>query len=110
MSKSPGEAPGVYPIVKRGKELKYLSFTVVELGGSLREHEVESWEEELSLDFYTGAVRVEVEGTAGRWSTEVGRQSSIQEAGPMVYVPASDQPLWQLAHLGNNQLKAAHPR
>ncbi len=33
--KSPGSAPGVYPVVERGKGLKYLSFQIVELGGKL---------------------------------------------------------------------------
>jgi 5-deoxy-glucuronate isomerase len=89
--KSPGERPGVYPIVRRGKELKYLSFTIVELGGALKEYEVETGEEELSLDFYTGPVRIEVEGTAGRWSAEIGARSSICEAGPMIYVPAGSK-------------------
>jgi 5-deoxy-glucuronate isomerase len=86
--KSPGEAPGVYPIAARGRELKYLSFTIVELGGSLREHAFESGAEELTLDFYTGGVRVEVQGQTGKWLAEVGPRRSIREAGPMVYAPA----------------------
>jgi 5-deoxy-glucuronate isomerase len=89
--KSPGQAPGVYPIAERGKHLKHLSFTVVELGGALREHSLESGEEELSLDFYTGRVRVEAEGGFGRWSADVGPRPSIQDAAPMVYVPAGSK-------------------
>lgn len=89
--KSPREAPGVYPIARRGKELKHLSFAVVELGGTLREHTFESGEEELALDFYTGPVRVEVEWTEGRWSAEIGARSSIREPGPMIYAPAGSR-------------------
>ena len=58
--KSPGEKPGVYPIAQRGAHLKYLSFTIVELGGNLKEHVFDSGEEEVCLDFYTGPVRVAV--------------------------------------------------
>ncbi|HZT30722.1 MAG TPA: 5-deoxy-glucuronate isomerase [Bryobacteraceae bacterium] len=82
--KSPGDAPGVYPIVRRGQGLKYLSFTVIRLGGSLREHVFESGEEEISLDFYSGPVRVESEG----WSADVPARASIGEPGSMVYIPA----------------------
>ncbi len=85
---SPGEQPGVCKIVQRQWELKHLSFTIVELGGDLREHEFSSGEEELSLDFYTGAVRVEVEGPRGRWSADVGARATLAEPGPMIYVPA----------------------
>ena len=86
--KSPGEAPGVYPIAVRGRELKYLGFTIVELGGSLREHAFESGEEELALDFYTGRVRVEIEGER---PVEIPERKSIAEAGPMIYVPAGSK-------------------
>lgn len=89
--KSPGEAPGAYPIVERGKGLKYLSFTIVELGGNLREYAFESGVEELSLDFYTGPVRVEVESAQGRWSADVPARASISSAHPMVYVPAESR-------------------
>src|SRR5690349_18074131 len=89
--KSPGEKPGVYPIAQRGKDLKYLSFAIVELGGSLREHAFDSGEEEICLDFYTGPVRVEVEGQQGRWSADVPGRASMQEAGSMVYLPAGSR-------------------
>jgi 5-deoxy-glucuronate isomerase len=89
--KSPGEVPGVYPIAERGKQLKYLSFTILELGGKLKEHKLESGEEELSLDFCTGPVKVEVEGASGRWLTEIGPRSSLKEPGPMVYVPSESR-------------------
>jgi 5-deoxy-glucuronate isomerase len=82
--KSPGDAPGVYPVVRRGQGLKYISFTVVQLGGSLRRHTLESGDEELSLDFYSGRVRVESEG----WSAEVPARASIGEPGSMVYIPS----------------------
>ncbi|MGH9631797.1 MAG: 5-deoxy-glucuronate isomerase [Bryobacteraceae bacterium] len=89
--KSPGEAPGVYPLVHRGKDLKYLSFTVLELGGKLEEHTLDSGDEELSLDFYTGPVQVEVEGSSGRWSAAIPERRSIAEPAPMVYVPAGSK-------------------
>src|SRR5258708_39511709 len=86
--KSPGEKPGVYPIAQRGADLKYLSFTIVELGGNLKAHVFDSGEEEICLDFYTGPVRVAVEGPAGRWTVDVPGRASMQEAGSMVYLPA----------------------
>ena len=69
--KSPGDKPGVYPIARRGKELKYLSFTIIQLGGTLDQHTFESGDEELSLDFYSGPVRVAVEGPSGHWSADI---------------------------------------
>jgi len=89
--KSPGGAPGVYPIVQRGKDLKYLSFTIIELGGSLKEHVFDTGEEEICLDFYSGPVRVEAEGPQGRWSADVAHRASMQEAGSMVYLPAGSR-------------------
>ncbi len=86
--KSPGSAPGVYTVVDRGKGLKYLSFTIVELGGTLKEHSFDSGAEELSLDFYTGPVRVEVESAHGHWSDQIAPRLSIRDPHPMVYVPA----------------------
>ena len=85
--KSPGEGPGAYPIATRGNELKYLSFSIVQLGGKFREHEFRSGEEELSLDFYTGPVQVDVESASGRWSAQVPSRRSIAEATTMIYVP-----------------------
>lgn len=89
--KSPGDAPGVYPIVKRGEGLKYLSFTIVQLGGALSHHTIERGDDEMVLDFYTGPVRVEVEGTSARWSEEIPARASIRQPGPMVYVPAGSR-------------------
>src|SRR6185295_11294903 len=89
--KSPGNAPGVYPIVRRGREMKYLSFTIVQLGGTLDRHTIESGEEELSLDFYSGPVRVDVESPSGRWSAEIAARTSIRQPGPMVYIPAGSK-------------------
>src|SRR5262245_28617447 len=89
--KSPGDRPGVYPLVKRGEGLRFLSFTVIELGGNLREHLFESGNEELSLDFYTGPVRVDAESASGRWSTEIAARSSIAEPAPMVYIPSQSK-------------------
>jgi 5-deoxy-glucuronate isomerase len=86
--KSPGEAPGVYPLVQRGNHLKYLSFTIVELGGNLREYTFETGDEEVSLDFYTGPVTIEAEGSFGRWREQVGARPSLSEAHPMVYIPS----------------------
>jgi 5-deoxy-glucuronate isomerase len=89
--KSPGTSPGVYPICHRGKEMKYLSFTVVELGKGLGEHRFESGDEEVSLDFYSGPVRVEAEGAFGRWAADVPARKSISEAGAMVYIPSQSR-------------------
>lgn len=89
--KSPGDAPGVYPLVQRGRDLKYLSFTIVELGGNLREHSFETAEEEVSLDFYTGPVSIEAEGAFGRWTVDVPERKSIADAAPMVYIPAGSR-------------------
>src|SRR2546425_11717257 len=89
--KSPGDACGVYPIVRRGEGLKYLSFTIVQLGGKLNSHIIESGADELSLDFYSGPVRVELEGASGRWSVDIPPRASIREPGPMVYIPAGSQ-------------------
>jgi len=85
--KSPGEMPGVYPIVRRGRDLKYLSFTILQLSGGLREHRFESGEEELCIDSYSGPVRVEVDG----WNADVPPRASIRKPGPMVYVPAGSR-------------------
>src|SRR5437763_10969329 len=89
--KSPGELPGVYPIARRGKDLKYLSFTIVEMAGNLKEHSFDSGEEEICLDFYSGPVRVEAETTQGHWSAEVGGRPSINQAGSMVYLPSGSR-------------------
>lgn len=89
--KSPGEKPGVYPIATRGKDLKYLSFAIVELADNLKDHVFESGEEELSLDFYSGPVRVEIEGPNGRWAVDIAGRASIGEPGSMVYVPAGSK-------------------
>src|SRR5438046_2885573 len=86
--KSPGDKPGVYPIARRGNELKYLSFTIIQLGGALDHHTVDRGDEELSLDFYSGPVRVAVERPSGRWSVDIPSRASIREPGPMVYIPA----------------------
>ena len=89
--KSPGEAPGFYPMAKRGKDLKYLSFSILELGGNLKEYTLESGDEELSLYFYTGPAGIEVESAAGRWETRIAERKSIAEAAPMVYIPAGSK-------------------
>ncbi len=81
--KSPGDAPGVYPIARRGEALKHLSFTIVELGESLREHTFETGDEEVALSFYKGAVTVGVDS----WSTRIPVRASLQQPGPVVYVP-----------------------
>ncbi|MCS7025233.1 MAG: 5-deoxy-glucuronate isomerase [Bryobacteraceae bacterium] len=85
--KSPGAQPGVYPLVQRGKQLKYLSFQVIELGQGLQVHSFETGPEEVALNFYTGPVRVEVDG----WQAEIPPRASIREPHPMVYVPAGVQ-------------------
>jgi 5-deoxy-glucuronate isomerase len=85
--KSPGGEQGVYRIAARGKDLKYLSFQIIELGGNLREYSFESGEEEISLDSYTGPVGVLVEWAGGRWQTSIGGRQSIAAPAPMVYIP-----------------------
>ena len=85
--KSPGNAPGVHPIVRRGERLKYLSFTIVQLGGELTSHTVESGADELSLDFYSGPVRVEVEDSSGRWSAEIPLRASMRTPGSSMQSP-----------------------
>ena len=87
-TKSPLKGPGIYPIVERGKQLRHLSFGVLELGGSLREFSTASGEEELAVDFYSGAVRIEVRSSAGDLTMETQPRSSLREAGDMLYVPA----------------------
>src|SRR6476469_6496601 len=89
--KSPGEAPGFYPLVTRGQQLKYLSFAILELGGSLTEYTFESRDEELSLDFYSGPVTIEVECETGRWQTSIGARKSIKQPSPMVYIPSGSK-------------------
>ena len=86
--KSPLREPGVYPLVKRGRDLKHLSFTVLQLGGALREYSTESGEEELAVDFYPGSVRVEVDSAGGSLVRETRLRRSLKEAGEMLYVPA----------------------
>ncbi len=89
--KSPGDKPGVYPVARRGGNLKYLSFTIVELGGNLREHHFETGAEEISLDSYTGPYEVTCEGPFGRWSTQIQARPSIRDAHPMVYLPSESK-------------------
>jgi 5-deoxy-glucuronate isomerase len=86
--KSPGNKPGVYPVVRRGEGLKYLSFTIVELGEGLKEHWFASGDEEISLDSYTGAWEVTAEGAWGAWSANVPARASIAAAHPMIYIPS----------------------
>ncbi len=89
--KSPGEKPGVYPVVRRGEGMKYLSFTIVELGDALSGHRFETGEEEVSLNFHSGPVAVEVETTAGRWSADIPARPSIRDPHPMVYAPCNSR-------------------
>ncbi len=89
--KSPLRGPGVYPIAQRGRDLKHLSFTVLEMGGPLREYVAVTGEEEMAVDFYSGSVRVEVESGGERMSRVTEPRSSLKEAGEMLYVPAGSQ-------------------
>lgn len=86
--KNPVTGPGVYPIVRRGEGLKYLSFTICELGPGFSEYSFETGEEEVSLDSYTGSYSVECNGPDGLWTALVPARSSIGEPHPMVYLPA----------------------
>lgn len=47
--KAPGVAPGLYPLVTRGREMKHLSFAVLQLDAGCPKHRVDSGEEELAL-------------------------------------------------------------
>ena len=85
--KSPGEAPGVYEIARRGRDMKYLSFTIVELGGTMKEHTFETGPEEVSLDFYTGPVRVEVTSPSGNLAVDVPARASLGQMHSMLYAP-----------------------
>jgi 5-deoxy-glucuronate isomerase len=89
--KSPGEKPGVYPVAERGRDLKYLSFTIVEMSGSLSEHSFDTAAGEVCLDFYSGPVRVESETPDGRWSADIPARDSMLQAGSMVYLPAGSR-------------------
>ena len=86
-TKSPGDAPGIYQIATRGRELKHLSFRIAELGGALNEYSFETGVEEVSLNSYTGAVRVAVDGTAGAWRADIPVRESIAQPGTMVFAP-----------------------
>lgn len=85
---NPGSAPGIYPLVRRGQELKHLSFTLATLGGPLPDYSFETGEEEMSLDSYEGACEVSCEGAFGRWTATFPARSSIRDPHPMVYLPA----------------------
>lgn len=85
--KSPGDKPGVYPIARRGRDLKHLSFTIVELGAGFAEHSFDTGEEEMALSFYKGAATVQVETAAGPWSAEIPARASLIEPGPVIYIP-----------------------
>lgn len=85
--KSQGDAPGVYEIARRGRHMKHLSFTIVQLGGELLEHTFETGGEEVSLDFYTGPVRVEVSGPNGNLNVDVPARASIGDGHSMLYAP-----------------------
>jgi len=81
--KSPGDTPGVYPIVRRGEGLRHLSFTIVELGPGFGQYEFETGEEEIALSFYKGAVEVR----SGLWSARIPPRASLKQPGPVVYLP-----------------------
>src|SRR5262249_16899098 len=82
---------GVYPVARRGKDLKYLSFTIVALAENLKEHTFDTGEEEICLDSYAGPLRVEVEGAEGRWAADIAGRNSMREPGSMVYLPAASR-------------------
>jgi 5-deoxy-glucuronate isomerase len=89
--KSPLQEPGAYPIVKRGRDLKHLSFTVIQLASALREYVTDSGDEELAVDFYPGQVRVEVDSPGGSLVRETQLRRSLKEPGEMLYVPAGSR-------------------
>lgn len=85
------DGPGVYPVVKRGDQLRHLSFTVVQLGDGQRTVELESGEEELAIDVYSGAVDYEVDSPLGSLSGETHHRRSLTETPEMLYVPAGSR-------------------
>lgn len=86
--KAPGVAPGLYPLVTRGREMKHLSFAVLQLDASCPEHRTDSGEEELAIGFYSGAVRIDAEGEFGKWSAQTPRRDTYRAPHPMVFTPA----------------------
>jgi 5-deoxy-glucuronate isomerase len=87
-TKSPLAGPGIYSIIQRGTQLKHLSFQVLQLDRSLPTFSLESGDEELANDFYSGPVRVEVGSSAGDLTVETQPRKSLKDAGEMLYVPA----------------------
>jgi 5-deoxy-glucuronate isomerase len=84
----PGRTPGVYPIARRGLDLKYLSFMVVRLGAGLPSYEFDTGEEEVAIHSYGGAVWLAARGEFGEWDAEIPPRNSLAEPTPMAYVPA----------------------
>jgi 5-deoxy-glucuronate isomerase len=86
--KSPGTAPGFFPLVERGRALEHLSFAVLQLNGILTAHTLESGNEELAIGSYAGAVHLEAEGAFGRWTANIPPRAGYRDPHPMVYIPA----------------------
>jgi 5-deoxy-glucuronate isomerase len=86
--KSPGRAPGVYPIARRGLELKHLSFTIVRLGPGLPEYSLHTGEEEIAIHSLHGSVGIQAQAPAGEWRGELQGRAALAESTPMAYIPA----------------------
>jgi 5-deoxy-glucuronate isomerase len=91
--KSPGQAAGFYPLCQRGHQLKHLSFALLQLDASFTEFEWNTGDEEQSLDFYTGAVNLEIHSSTGSVTYSIPARPSIATPHPMVYVPMQSKVL-----------------
>jgi 5-deoxy-glucuronate isomerase len=114
--KSPGSAPGVYPVARCGLDLKYLSFTIVHLGAGMATHHFETGEEEVAVHSYDGGFALKARGDWGQWSASMPARALLAEPTPMVYVPAGSEVVIQAestAHfviagaLGNRDVQPA---
>ncbi len=86
--KSPGQAPGVYKVARRGLELKYLSFTIVRLGTGFTSHRFETGDDEVAIHSYDGPVDVAAQTEHGAWQASIPRRGTLADPTPMIYVPA----------------------
>ena len=89
--KSPGQAPGIYPVARRGLELKYLSFNIVRLGAGFQICTFQTGEEEIAIHSYDGPVGIRARGSWGEWRSELPRRGSLPESTPMAYIPAGSE-------------------
>lgn len=89
--KSPGQMPGVYPVARRGLELKYLSLTILRLGAELTSYAFNTGEEEVAIHSYGGPVRISARGDWGEWTGAIPARTALTEPTPMAYVSAGSE-------------------